>query len=80
MVNYRAKAVLLKLDVNIDSVNVKACHRLKSNKGKKAILKVSRRKDSDDIPRVRGKLKTTDLKSIGINPLLHNVEKWPNIL
>ena len=43
------------------------CHWLKSNnKGKKTILKISRRKDSDEICRLRSKLKTTDLKSIGI--------------
>ena len=59
--------VLSKLDVNIDPANVEACHWLKSNnKGKKAILKLSRRKDSDEIRRVRSKLKTTDLKPIGI--------------
>ena len=33
-------------------------------KGKKAILKLSRRKDSDEIRRVRSKLKTTDLQPI----------------
>ena len=59
--------VLSKLDVNIDPANVEACHWLKSNnKGKKAILKLSRRKDLDEIRRVRSKLKTTDLKPIGI--------------
>ena len=43
------------------------CHWLKSNnKGKKTILKISRRKDSDEICRLWSKLKTTDLKSIGI--------------
>ena len=59
--------VLSKLDVNIDPANVEACHWLKSNnKGKKTIVKLSRRKDSDEICRVRNKLKTTDLKPIGI--------------
>ena len=59
--------VLSKLDVNIDPANVEAYHWLKSNnKGKKAILKLSRRKDSDEIRNVRSKLKTTDLKPIGI--------------
>ena len=43
------------------------CHWLKSNnKGKKTILKISRRKDSDEICRLWSKLKTTNLKSIGI--------------
>ena len=43
------------------------CHWLKSNnKGKRTILKISRRKDSDEICRLWSKLKTTDLKSIGI--------------
>ena len=56
--------VLSKLDVYIDSANVEACHWLKSNK--KAILKLSRQKDSDEIRRVSSKLKTTDLKPIGI--------------
>ena len=43
------------------------CHWLKSNnKGKKTILKISRPKDSDEICRLWSKLKTTDLKSIGI--------------
>ena len=58
---------LQKPDVNIDPANVEACHWLKSNsKDKKAILKLSRRKDSDEICRARSKLKTTDLKSIVI--------------
>ena len=64
--------VLSKLDVNIDPANVEACHWLKSNnKGKKAILKLSRRKDSDEIRRLRSKLKTTDLKPIGITTLVY---------
>ena len=43
--------VLSKFDVNIDPAKV-ACHLLKSNtKNKKAILKLSRRKDSDEIRR-----------------------------
>ena len=60
--------VLSKLDVNIDPANVvEACYWLKSNnKGKKAILKLSRRKDLDEIRRVWSKLKTTDPKPIGI--------------
>ena len=59
--------VLSKLDINIDPANIETCHWLKSNnKGKKAILKLSRRKDSDEIHRVRSKLKTTNLKSIGM--------------
>ena len=59
--------ILSKLDVNVDPANVVASHSLKSNnKGKKTILKFSRRKDSDEIRRVSSKLKTTNLKSIGI--------------
>ena len=59
--------VLSKLDINIDLANAVASHSLKSNKkGKKTILKSSKRKDSDEIRRVSSKLKTTDLKSIGI--------------
>ena len=56
--------VLSKLDVNMDPANAETCHWVKSNKGKKAILKFSRRKDSDEIRRV--KLKITDLEPIGI--------------
>ena len=59
---------LSKLDFNIDPVKFEAFHWLKSNnKGKKAILKLSRRKDLHEICRARNKLKTTNLKSIGIN-------------
>ena len=59
--------ILSKLDVIIDSANVEACHRLNSNcKGKKTILKLSRRKDLGVVRRARSKLKTTDLRSIGI--------------
>ena len=67
--------VLSKLDVNIDPANVKACHWLKSNnKGKMAILKISRRKDSEEICSVRSKLETTDLKPITITtPVYINV-------
>ena len=77
---------LSKLDVNIDHANVEAFHWLKSNKeGKEAILKLSRLKDSDEIRWVRSKLKTTNLKTIGIttpvyiNDSLHFYYKklWP---
>ena len=58
---------LSKLDVNIDPANVEACHWLKSNnKGKKVILRLSRRKNLDEICWVRSKLKTTNLKPRGI--------------
>ena len=64
---WKVLTVLSKLDVNVDPANVEACHWLKSNnKGKKVILKLPRRKDSDEIRRVRRKLKTTDLKPIEI--------------
>ena len=54
-----------------DPANVEACHWFKSNnKGKKAILKLSRWKDSE-IRWVRSKLKTTDLKFIGITTLVY---------
>ena len=67
--------VLSKLDVNIDPANVEACHWLKSNnKGKMAILKISRWKDSEEICSVRSKLETTDLKPITITtPVYINV-------
>ena len=42
-----------------------------NNKGKKVILKLSRRKDSNEIRRVRNKLKTADLKAIGIATLVY---------
>ena len=51
--------VLSKLDFSIDPANVKVFYWLKSNnKDKKAILKISKRKDSDEILKVRSKLKT----------------------
>ena len=63
----KVSTVLPKLDVIIDSANVEACQRLKSNcKGKKTILKLSRRNDLDVVRRARSKLKTADLRSIGI--------------
>ena len=80
--------LLSKLGVNIDPANVEVCHWLKSNnKGKKATLKLSRRKNWDEIRRVRSKLKTTDLKSIAvtilvyINDSLHRYYKklWSNV-
>ena len=65
--------VLSKLDVNIDPANVEACHWLmSSNKGKKAIPELSRRNDSDEIHRIRSKLKTTDLKSKGMTTMYIN--------
>ena len=64
--------VLSKLNVNINPANVEACHWFNSNnEGKKAILKLSRRKDSDETRRVRSKLKTTDLKPIEITTPMH---------
>ena len=64
--------VLSKLDVNVDPANAEACHWLKSNnKDKKAFLKLSRGKNSDVIRRVRIKLKTINLKPIGITTPLY---------
>ena len=58
--------VLQKSHGDINPANVEACPCLESNnKGRKAILKRSRRKDSDKIRRERSKLKTTDQKFIG---------------
>ena len=49
--------VLSKLNVNTDPANVEVCDWIKSNnKDKKTILKLSRRKNSDEIRRVRRKL------------------------
>ena len=49
--------VLSKLNVNTDPANVEACDWIKpKNKDKKTILKLSRRKNSDEIRRVRRKL------------------------
>ena len=49
--------VLSKLNVNTDPANVEACDWIKSNnKDKKTILKLSRRKNLDEIRRVRRKL------------------------
>ena len=42
-----------------------------NNKSKKAILKLSRRKDSNEICGVRNKLKTTDLKATGVATLVY---------
>ena len=57
--------LLSKLHGNINPANVETCPWLESNnKGKKAILKRSRRKDSDEIRRERSKLKITDQKFI----------------
>ena len=41
------------------------------NKGKKEALKLSRRKDLDEACSVRHKLKTTDLKPLGITTLVY---------
>ena len=41
------------------------------NKGKKEALKLSRRKDLDEVCGVRHKLKTTDLKPLGITELVY---------
>ena len=61
----KVMTVLSKLDVNVYPANVEECHWLKSNnKSKKAIL--SRRKDLDQVRRLRSKLKTTDLKPIWV--------------
>ena len=64
--------VLSKIDVSINLANVEAYHWLKSNnQGKKTIMKLSRRKDSDEICRVRRKLNTIDPKSIVITTFVY---------
>ena len=50
--------VLSNLYVDNDPAKVEACHWFKSNnKDKNAILKLSRKMDSDEVSRVRSKLK-----------------------
>ena len=60
--------IFQKMDVKVDPQNVEACHWLKSNNSsKKAIIKLSKRKDADKIPEVKKKLKLLKFESMDIN-------------
>ena len=57
-----------KLGVMVDPSNVEDCHWIKSSKGpKKAIVKLSRRKDANKIRLLKKGLKGMNLSSLGIN-------------
>ena len=67
--------VFQRIEVDISAENIEACHWMKSDRagGKKVIVKFSKRKDSDKIRKNKKKLKSVDLKSIGIsNPIFIN--------
>ena len=55
-----------KLEVTVDSSNVEDCHWLLGNQNKRFIIKLSKRKDTNKIRRVKKKLKGMNLSSIGI--------------
>ena len=64
--------LLEKIDVEVHPDHIEACHWIKSNAGpKKVIIKMSRRKDGDKIPRAKKKLKGLNLSSIGINSAVY---------
>ena len=56
-----------KLDVEIDSSNIKDCHWLPSKGPKHAIIKFSKRKDANRIRHCKKTLKGMDLTSLGIS-------------
>ena len=60
--------VFEKLDFDVDPINVKDCHWLKTrNSSKKVIIKLFKRKDDDKIGQVKKKLKSLNLESMGIS-------------
>ena len=59
--------IFRKLDVEIDSSNIKNCHWLPSKGPKRAIIKFSKRKDANRIRHCKKNLKGMDLTSLGIS-------------
>ena len=55
------------IDISVDSKNVEDCHWVKTQRSKKVIIKLSRRKDSSKIRSEKEKLKGKNLTSLGLN-------------
>ena len=56
-----------KIDIRVDPENVEDCHWVKTQRSKKVIIKLSRRKDINKIRSEKKKLKGKSLTSLGIN-------------
>ena len=56
-----------KIDISVDPENVEDCHWVKTQRSKKVIIKLSRRKDANKIRSEKKKLKGKNLISLGIN-------------
>ena len=55
-------------DTPVDPANIEACHRLKSKaRPKKVIIKLSKRKDVFNILQLKKKLKSVDIRKVGIS-------------
>ena len=56
-----------KTGISVDPENVEDCHWVKTQRSKKVIIKLSRRKDANKIRSEKKKLKGKNLTSLGIN-------------
>ena len=56
-----------KINISVDLENVEDCHWVKTQRSKKVIIKLSRRKDANKIRSEKKKLKGKKLISLGIN-------------
>ena len=56
-----------KIDISVDPENVEDCHWVKTQRSKKVIIKLSRRKDANKIRSEKKKLKGKNLIWLGIN-------------
>ena len=63
----KVREVFDKIDSAVKSKNIEACHWIKTKYGgRRAIIKLSKRKDADRIRQNKKKLKSTDLSSLNI--------------
>ena len=63
----KMSCIFSKLNVTVQAADIEACHWIQAKKGpKKVIVKLSRRKDAEEIRKARKKLKSLNLSSIGI--------------
>ena len=72
--------VFEKLDVDVDSKNMEDFHWLKTrNSSKKVIIKLSKRKDADNVRQVEKKMKSLNLESLSTgSPIFINYSLCAN--
>ena len=65
-----------KIDISVDAGNIEDCQQVKTQRSKKVIIKLSRRKDANKIRSEKKKLKGKNLTYIKTKFIIHLMRGW----